>query len=123
MYPIEENVREVYASGQPMHVVTYSREIIDCNLLYVEAGTNGYRGGDTGSNGRTYIRVKDLCSTDVHGKFKNGDLEIELGGDSELRTTLEALKFIVKVLEDEITECHETPYKYKGKGGDIEEII
>ena len=34
----------------------------------------------------------------------NGGVEIVLGGDSELETMIKALKFIVKVLEDQSNE-------------------
>ena len=33
--------------------------------LEVEAGTNGYQGGDSGHGSRTYLRLKDLGSTDI----------------------------------------------------------
>lgn len=36
-----------------------------CNILEVEAGTTGYRGGDTGHGGRTYFRIQNAASTDM----------------------------------------------------------
>lgn len=86
-------------------IVTYSREITSCNILEVEAGTTGYKGGDTGHGSRTYFRITDLASTDmdinVQSRAGSGEgFEVELGGDTELQTMIEALKFITQVLED-----------------------
>lgn len=92
-------------------IETWSRDIIDANLLSVEAGTNGYQGGDTGHGSRTYIRIQDEGGTDIGARaitdkfgFTTG-IEIALGGDSKLSTIIEAMKFITKVLEDQIKEA------------------
>lgn len=87
----------------------FSRDIIDANILEVAAGTNGYKGGDSGRQGsRTYFCIKDVASTDIRvsvidnpGSPCDGGFEVVLGGDSELTTIIQALKFITKVLEDE----------------------
>lgn len=55
MYEVASNTRRVNG----VDVETWEREIIDANILSVEAGTNGYQGGDTGHGGRTYIRISD----------------------------------------------------------------
>ena len=102
-YPAEKNVRTV--GGQL--VTTWTREIVDCNILEVEVGTNGYQGGDTGHGGRTYVRIKDKASTDlscsiVEDRLRRGgveEVEITLGGDSELATFKEALRWILSILE------------------------
>lgn len=102
MYEIKSRTRRVNG----VNVETWEREIIDANILSVEAGTNGYQGGDTGHGGRTYIRISDEGGTDISArvmKDKYGDtsgIEIALGGDAELSTIIEALKFIIKVLEE-----------------------
>lgn len=102
MYEIASRTRRVNG----VDVETWEREIIDANILSVEAGTNGYQGGDTGHGSRTYIRISDEGGTDISAKIlKNryGDtsgIEIALGGDAELSTMIEALRFILKVLED-----------------------
>jgi hypothetical protein len=57
-------------------VEIWEYEIIDANILSVEAGTNCYHGGDTSG------------------------IEIALGGNTELSTIIEAFKFITKVLEE-----------------------
>lgn len=83
----------------------FESEVIGANILEVVAGTNGHKGGDSGHGSRTYISIKDVAGTDIMVKAipesnsSNGGVEIVLGGDSELETMIEALKFIVKVLE------------------------
>ena len=102
MYEVASRTRRVNG----VDVETWQREIIDANILSVEAGTNGYQGGDTGHGGRTYIRISDEGGTDISAKVlkdRFGDtsgVEIALGGDAELSTIIEALKFITKVLEE-----------------------
>jgi hypothetical protein len=88
-------------------IPTWWREIFDANIFEIEVGTNGYQGGDSGHGSRTYFRVKDICSSDINVKTltdKFGDttgVEVLLGGDSELRTFIEALEFALKVLKEE----------------------
>ena len=106
MYEVIGNTREVMGK----QIQTYGREITNCNILEVEAGTNGYQGGDAGHGSRTYFRIRDLGGTAMNVKVtKNrwGDgtgIEVELGGDAELETIIEALQFIVKVLDEERRE-------------------
>lgn len=109
MYEVIEK-RKKLSDGT--EISTYTREVYSANVLEVEAGTTGYRGGDTGHGGRTYFRINDCGGTDMeirtftdrHGC--NG-FEVFLGGDSELETTIRALKFITKVLEEESREVHD----------------
>lgn len=102
MYEVTSRTRRVNG----MDVETWQREIIDANILSVEAGTNGYQGGDTGHGGRTYIRISNEGGTDINTrvlKDRFGDtsgIEIALGGDAELSTIIEAFKFITQVLEE-----------------------
>ena len=89
---------------------TFKREIVSANMLSVEAGTTGYQGGDTGHGGRTYFSIRDDGGTDIvvrtatdrYGRSEG--FEVELGGDTELSTIIMALKFIVRVLEDQSKE-------------------
>lgn len=100
-YPAKKHIRQ----QNGMNVTTWSRDIISANLLEVEAGTNGYHGGDSGHGSRTYLRITDQGSTDMRCKVKNdyGDhtesVELEFGGDCELQTIIEALKWMLSVLE------------------------
>lgn len=107
MYEVTSNTRKVNG----VDIETWSREIIDANILSVETGTNGYQGGDSGHGSRTYIRIQDEGGTDIAARaitdkfgFTNG-IEIALGGDAELSTIVEALEFAVKVLKDQIKEA------------------
>ena len=107
MFAISEDTRIV----KGMEVPTFSREIISCNVLEVEAGTNGYQGGDTGHGSRTYFRISDLGGTDIQahvlGKYGDEGFEVALGGDCELETIITALKFITRVLEDQAKEVRD----------------
>ena len=80
----------------------FKKEIISANILEAVVGTNGYKGGDSGHGSRTFIRIKDLGSTDIRitkvEPYGDG-VEIILGGDTELMTIIDALRFITDVLE------------------------
>lgn len=105
MYEIKRNVRTLPDGKE---ITTYSRVILDSNMLEVEAGTTGCMGGDSGHGGRTYFRIHDLASTDIEVRLIDSytdvgedGFEVVLGGDSELCTIIDALKFILKVLDEE----------------------
>lgn len=107
-----QKLEKKYAKGSVnvngIDVDTYKTEIGDINILEVEAGTTGYCGGDTGHGGRTYFRVSDLASTDMRCRIYSGgkqyelghvsEIEIMFGGDSEMDTFCEALRFGVEVI-------------------------
>jgi len=100
LIPAEKHER--YIDG--MKIITWQRDIVDCNILEVEAGTNGYHGGDTGHGSRTYIRIENVGSTDMQVEVdrkpvKGNSVGITLGGDAELKTIKNALRWIVSVLE------------------------
>ena len=107
MYAIEENKRMIHGK----RVTTFRRDIINCNLLSVEAGTNGFHGGDTGHGSRTYICIRNDGNTDIHvstiGACGDNGVEILLAGDTELETMICALKFITKILEDQAAEVYD----------------
>ncbi len=102
MYEVASRTRRVNG----VDAETWKREIIDANILSVEAGTNGYQGGDTDHGRRTYIRISDEGGTDISAKVlkdrycDTSGIEITLGSDAELSTIIEAFKFITKVLEE-----------------------
>ena len=104
MFAVNENTRNINGT----EITTFSREIYNANVLGVEAGTTGFRGGDSGHGGRTYFRIMDLGGTDIRARTFgiDGDegFEVVLGGDCELETIITALKFITRVLEDEAKE-------------------
>lgn len=106
MYEVRENIRKLYDGTE---ITTYTREVYNANILEVEAGTTGYRGGNSRHGGRTYFRIEDEGCTDIsvlpmHGRYGTAGFEVILGGDTELETVIRALKFITKVLEDESKE-------------------
>lgn len=106
MYEVICGEREVNG----MTVSTFKRVICSANILEVEAGTNGYQGGDTGHGSRTYFRIQDMGSTDIQVRVthdctgEEDGVVVALGGDCELTTIIEALKFIVKVLDEQRRE-------------------
>ena len=74
------------------------------NVLGITVATNGYQGGDSGHGGRTYISIEDLGSSDMDAKVScnfngNAKVEIMLGGDSELDTIIESLRWAADRLE------------------------
>lgn len=109
MYEIKENRRTLHDGTE---ITTYTRDVVSANILQVEAGTTGYKGGDTGHGGSTYFRIQDEGSTDIDVKpiitrYGCDGFEVTLGGDCELETMIRALKFITKVLEDESEEVYD----------------
>lgn len=105
MFAITEKQRRI--DGH--RVWTFGRDVCDCSILEVEAGTNGFQGGDGGHGGRTYLRIRDgggsvVRVTPIPSGYgtENDGFEMILAGDSELKTLVTALKFAVKVLEDQI---------------------
>ncbi|HES5977288.1 TPA: hypothetical protein VOY35_001090 [Streptococcus pyogenes] len=109
MYEVTERRRKL---DDGTEITTYTRDVVSCNILQVEAGTTGYKGGDTGHGGRTYFRIKDEGGTDIDIKpfmdrFGSEGFEVTLGGDCELETMIRALKFITKVLEEESEEVYD----------------
>ena len=107
MFEIKEKQR-VLPDGT--RITTFSREVTSANAIEVEVGTTGFKGGNADHGSRTYIRIRDLGGTDMfvkRSRAENGntaEFEVYLGGDCELETMLRALKFVVKVLEDESAE-------------------
>lgn len=108
MFEIKEK-QKVLPDGT--RLTTFTREVISSNAIEVEAGTNGFKGGNAEHGSRTYFRIGDLGGTDMFVKtsrrpFSNNteSAEFILGGDCELETIIRALKFVVKVLEEESAE-------------------
>lgn len=86
-------------------VDTVELEVTNANIMALEVGTTGFKGGDAGHGGRTFIAFKDLGGTSMNANVKQDrfgceEIEIEFGGDSELQTLIDSLEFAVKVLKD-----------------------
>ncbi len=110
MFEIREKERHL---NDETLIRTFSREVVSANILEAEAGTTGYRGGDSGHGGRTYFSIRDLSCSDMEVKIlkdrfgEPSGFEVYLGGDTELETIITSLKFITKVLEDEAAEVND----------------
>lgn len=62
IYEIKQNRRRLKDGTE---ITTYTRDVVSCNILEVEAGTTGFMGGDTGHGGRTYFAIRDEGCTDM----------------------------------------------------------
>ena len=69
------------------------------NILEATVATNGYQGGDSGHGSRTYLCLKDLAGTDIDARVSERKIEIMLGGDTELETFIDALRWAADTLE------------------------
>ena len=85
-------------------IPTEVEEFANTNIIEVEVGTNGYQGDNGGC--KTYFRIKDLSNTDMRLDFEPmdsgnhvGEVTITLGGDGELRTFIDALRYALNALE------------------------
>ena len=124
-----KNLEEKYVKGlikvDGIDVKTFKTEFDSCNIIEVEAGSTGYKGGDTGHGGRTYFRIKDLASTDMRCAVRNngqlhefdnvGQIELIFGGDCEMETFYEALCFGADVLGEHTSgmSCYEPQISHK----------
>ncbi|MGP4076298.1 hypothetical protein [Halobacillus sp. K22] len=79
------------------------------NILNVEVGSTGYKGGDSGAGGKTILRLQNGGSTvwtlkyeDEYGSTSVIEqpqvIEIEMKGDSEMQSFIEALEFTINEL-------------------------
>lgn len=71
------------------------------NSLSVEAGTNGYKGGNAEKGSRTFIKIKNINNTNISvSRDTNGDgVAIKVSGDCELDTLIDAIDFISTTLK------------------------
>ncbi|WP_449288384.1 hypothetical protein [Marinobacter salarius] len=99
-------VGSVTIDGAEIQTFTYT--LTGVHIQSITAGTTGFMGGDRGHGGRTYLKIKDHGSTDL--KIKNpksglfeetSSIEISLGGDAELNSTIALLEYAVKVLKSQ----------------------
>lgn len=81
------------------------KTVVSCNNLTVLSGTNCPMGGDAGHGGKTIVQFIDDAAT-CWNIYVNGNkieenpekITIELLGDSECETMIEALEFAAKSL-------------------------
>lgn len=69
------------------------KEFVSCNVIGAKVATNGYQGGDSGHGSRTYFCLDWDESTDIDVRVSDNKIEIMLGGDCELKTFNDALKW------------------------------
>lgn len=111
-------MKEKEISGQASSVIidgikvpTMTTEFVSANCLEIQVGTTGKMGGDTGHGGRTYLRIKSTASSDLRSRVvANGEhydfdracgtnqVEIILGGDTELDTFFDCMQYAADVL-------------------------
>ena len=92
MFEIKEK-QKVLPDGT--RLTTFTREVTGANMLEVEAGTNGFKGGNAEHGSRTYFRITDIGNTDMFVKtsrrpFSNNteSAEFILGGDDMMEQLL-----------------------------------
>lgn len=95
-------------------IISYSAEVYSANILGVKAGTNGYHGGDAGHGGHSFIEIEDFGCTamdiSVYGedcgdmyvaeREVNKSVRVDVYGDTELVTLINALRFMADALEE-----------------------
>ncbi len=77
------------------------KQILGAFMLEVEAGTNGYKGGDAGHGSRTYFAILPGSGGTIESKRlgEDGDgFAVALAGDYELNQIIAALEFILDTL-------------------------
>lgn len=79
------------------------KQILGAFVLDVEAGTNGYKGGDAGHGSRTYFAILPGSGgvIEIERLGENGDgFAVTLAGDWELNQIITALEFILDTLRE-----------------------
>lgn len=69
------------------------KEFVSANIFGAKVATNGYKGGDSGHGSRTYFSLSWDEATDIDVRVSDNKVEIMLGGDCELETFIDALKW------------------------------
>lgn len=99
-----------------MKIKTERKEILNGNFISVTAGTNCPHENSSNNhncNSRTFIKIADMgrmdwsieINHDAQSKFDNPEtILIALEGDSACEAMLQALKFTVKTLENQIRQ-------------------
>ena len=102
-------VKDLFTRGELMLLPAIRKTFNSANILEVTVATTGYRGGDAGHGGRSVVRINDLGGTAIkariipenaYGNGGNGGCEIMVGGDCELITLIDGLRFAADALEE-----------------------
>jgi len=89
---------------------TAKETFTSANILEVEVGTTGLKGGDAGHGGETYLKLVDAASTswhaeiiDEHGKSRTmkqpQSIMIAVQGDTELQTLADSLEWAARKIK------------------------
>ena len=104
-----ENSESGVVTVDGAEIQTFTYTITGPNILSVTVGTTGLMGGDSGHGGRTYLKLEDHGGTDLQirdsdaSNFEDtSSVEIRLGGDAELDSTISLLEYAVKVLKSQV---------------------
>jgi len=73
------------------------------STLTVEAGTNGFHGGDYGHGSRIYLSFKHADGL-FDFESSDGHVTITSGGDAEVRAIIETLRFAISILDLQIQQ-------------------
>lgn len=100
MIEVTKHIKELFGK----EVATTITQI---GSLEVEVGTNGYHGGGAKDGGRTYLRIQNCDDADIRVRKLPGipraglgeGIEIVFGGNNELESVINAIKFAVDTLE------------------------
>ena len=106
MYAIQSAAKNI--NGE--RIDTFVRGISERDtLIEVEAGTNGYRGGDRQSGSRCYLRIEALTRADFFARVRSDDtgkplaVEVCFCGDDGLTALMKALSFASDAITDQVT--------------------
>jgi hypothetical protein len=97
---IETRLR-VLDDDSETEVLTEASECHGCCTLEYEAGTTGAKGGDWGHGSRVYLRLENAASVGWQIKTTKDKVEIILGGDEEINAIQNALRFMLRTLEEQ----------------------
>ena len=100
------NTWECKKNVNGVSIPTFGASYDTCNMLSVEVGTNGFRGGDSGHGSRTYLSFEngyntDMCVSIDGVQYSADKIELMFGGDSELEMVISALEYAVKTLKNQ----------------------
>lgn len=78
-----------------------TKTISGANQLRVSVGTTGFEDGD---GSQAVFEISDQGGTNMNATARDGVYRLELQGDSELRTLIEALEFALETLRDQTSD-------------------
>jgi len=108
-------------------VETKIKSMCSANIIEVEVGANGFRGGKYSYGSRTFFQIRDESQTVMWCEVVNLDFDFDVdimdspgaksvsipfAGDTELLTFIDALKFAVSVLEKQAGEKNIQKFRY-----------